>query len=102
MQSSLSLWEVCYSSLLHPQRRKERPSGRTSTVHHRIALFSSEYKITQIISQTDIVKLVMTNKSQLPEDCLRLRVLDVPGAASPTPDRCSCGCLAEPGQLSAK
>jgi hypothetical protein len=78
VQSSLSLWEVCYSSLLHPERHNQLPSGRTSAVHHRIALFNSDYKITQIISQSDIVKLVSTNRDGIRE-CLNLKLLDVPG-----------------------
>ena len=71
-----------YSSLLHPDRRSyEPPSGRTSAVHHRIALFNSRYEIVQIISQTDIMRWVHENKASL-QSVLKVKLMDVPGALS--------------------
>lgn len=48
-------------------------------MHHRIALFDSTCRITQIISQTDIVRALHANKDKI-QDCLKLRLLDIPGA----------------------
>jgi hypothetical protein len=81
VQSRLSIWEVVYSSLLHPDRRggPEPPSGRTSAVHHRIALFNSQYQIVQIISQTDIMRYLHDHKDRI-KASLDTKLMDVPGA----------------------
>lgn len=62
-------------------------SGRTSAVHHRIALFDSSYRITQIISQTDIMRALHSSKDQI-RDCLKVRLLDIPGAPAPRVSVC--------------
>ena len=86
MQSRVSVWEVVYSTLLHPER-PSRESGRTSAVHHRIALFNSQYQIVQMVSQSDVMRHLHRNKARL-SGCLGTRLMDVPGAL------CT-GCLAD-------
>ena len=83
MQSRISIWEVVYSSLLHPDRRgaPEPPSGRTSAVHHRIALFNSQYQIVQVVSQTDIMRYLHEHKDTI-RDAMKTKLMDVPGAHS--------------------
>lgn len=92
VQKRLSIWEVVYSSLLHPQRRPgRRQSERTSAVHHRIALFNSQHQIVQMISQTDILRFLHDNTDQI-EPCLNVRLTDVPGAHPPGARSLSCAC----------
>jgi hypothetical protein len=78
----LSLWEVAYSSFLHPAPRPPSPAGAEARMHHRAALFNSAHKLRQIVSQTDVVRVLHRHRAH-PRlaPCLAVRVMDVPGAA---------------------
>uniref|UniRef100_A0A7S0X0C9 CBS domain-containing protein n=1 Tax=Chlamydomonas leiostraca TaxID=1034604 RepID=A0A7S0X0C9_9CHLO len=61
-QARSTLLELVLNGLLQP---RNRGGGRGGSVVHRIALFNSDGAITQIISQTDIVKFLARHKEQL-------------------------------------
>lgn len=88
-KTRLSLWEVVYSSLLHPERRSS-VSGEamnnaadacTSAVHHRLAIFNSKSQLTQVISQSDIIRFIHRHRTDI-KPCLEARVLSLPGLCS--------------------
>lgn len=82
MQSRLSLWEVAFSSFLHPERRPPSASGAEARMHHRAALFNSQHELTHVVSQTDVVRSLLRGRSAGSPHVARslgVRMLDVPG-----------------------
>lgn len=79
-----SLREVIYDGFLFPRETKAAFGGtRTRRVVHRLALFDSTGHITNIISQSDIVRYLHKRKEQLGDELL-LETVDALGmGASP-------------------
>ena len=78
LQSKSSLWEMIFSGLLFPSRRWAQPAGTVAAIHHRIALFDKQGNITQVVSQSDIVRFIFSQTSSI-RDSLAIKVVDIPG-----------------------
>lgn len=64
-QAKSSLLELIMYALLDPKNRGMHGGAKSRNVVHRVALFDNQGRITSIISQTDIIKFLAHNTSDL-------------------------------------
>eukprot|EP00877_Chromochloris_zofingiensis_P010625 jgi/Chrzof1/5816/Cz16g16260.t1 len=64
-QSKASLKEVIMYGLLNPKERGMHGGRHINDIVHRVAVYDSDFKITNIISQTDIVRFLYLNRQLL-------------------------------------
>lgn len=64
-QAKVCLMELVLYGLLDPQRRAMHAGEFVNDVVHRVALFDAAGRITNIISQTDILRFMLKHKEKL-------------------------------------
>eukprot|EP00884_Botryococcus_braunii_P005065 jgi/Botrbrau1/1455/Bobra.178_3s0013.1 len=63
---SLTILELVHDCLLYPKETKAIHGGKSSrTVVHRVALYDKSFRITHIVSQTDVARFLLKNQSCL-------------------------------------